>query len=453
MANHATLIGHTPIDPGTNLVPGADLLPAADPSAVERSAIRRISLRLLPFLFILYICAYVDRQNLGMASLQMRVDLKFSAAVYGFGASVFFIGYAMFEVPSNLVLARVGARRWIARIMITWGIVASAMMFTRSATSFYLLRFLLGAAEAGFFPGVLFYLTAWFPAEHRARAVSRFMLALPVATMIIGVLAGPLLALDGRLGLRGWQWLFLVEGLPSVVLGVVVLFYLDDSPAEAKWLRPAERDWLVGILHAESEHTAQRHGVSLLRAMTSMRTWQLAFIWGVCMATSYAFSTWAPQLLQGNGVRQAGAVGNIIAVIAVLGGVAMLANGAHSDRRGERWLHIAIPLLILATGWLVAMRASPELMPYALTLIYTGYVAVCGPFWCLPSMFLTGEAAAGGLAFVNMLAAFGGLAGPNLFGQAQRLTGRQDAAFVVMAALCVAAALMTLQLRRRAAAG
>jgi ACS family tartrate transporter-like MFS transporter len=214
-------------------------------ATLERTTLRAVSLRLIPFLFVLYVVSFLDRVNVGFAALEMNRDLGFSPAVYGFGAGIFFIGYSLFEVPSNLILARVGARRWIARIMITWGLIAAGMMFVRGPLSFYLLRFLLGIAEAGFFPGIIFYLSGWFPAEARARAIARFMTAIPVSGMIGGPISGALLGLGGRLGLTGWQWLFLLEGLPAVLLGVAVLRFLPDRPEVARWLAPDQRTWLA----------------------------------------------------------------------------------------------------------------------------------------------------------------------------------------------------------------
>jgi len=255
---------------------------------------RRVSARLLPFLFVLYVFNYLDRTNVGMAALQMNRDLRFSASTYGFGAGIFFVGYALLEVPSNLILVRVGARRWIARIMITWGLIAAAMMFVRTPLQFYGLRFLLVVAEAGFLPGVLFYLTSWFPAVERARVVSRFMVAIPVAGVVSGAVAGALLGLQGRLGLAGWQWLFLAEGLPSVMLGCAVLGYLPDRPEEARWLGPEERAWLTARLRVESEQCAQRHPVSLRRALSSGTIWRLGLLYFIVLTSNYAYNFWAP---------------------------------------------------------------------------------------------------------------------------------------------------------------
>ena len=433
---------------GTLTVDDTTAAVAPDDSAIGRATIRRVSLRLLPFLFVLYICAHIDRANVGIAALQMNRDLRFSAAVYSFGAGIFYLGYALFEVPSNLVLARVGARRWIARIMITWGALASAMMFVRTPASFYILRFLLGAAEAGFFPGVVFYLTAWFPAADRARAVSRFMLAVPVASVLSGAVAGPLLGLQGRLGLAGWQWLFLLEGLPSVVLGATVLAYLVDSPEAARWLAPEQRTWLTDRLRREHQACAARHGASLRRALATPMVWQLGIAWAMAFVGTSVYLFWAPQLIRELSGRSVGWIGGVLAAIAFTAGLAMLFNAVHSDRSGERWLHVAVPFTMTALAWLViATSSSPTVKLVGLAIAYPCILSIYGPFWCLPSTFLTGEAAAGGLALVSSIGALGGFLGPNLLGAAQQATGSPRAGFFVLAALAATAACLVLRLR------
>ena len=245
---------------------------AVQQSVLERSTLAKVTRRLIPFLMLLYVVAWLDRVNVGFAALQMNEDLDFSPAVYGLGAGLFFIGYALFEVPSNLVLARVGARRWIARIMVSWGVLSASMMFVHDVATFYVLRFLLGVAEAGFFPGIIYYLSTWYPAPQRARAVSWFMVAIPLTIVIGGPLAGYLLDMDGIGCLRGWQWLFLIEGLPAVILGVVVFFYLTDRPDQAHWLEPQERAWLSNAIAAEQTHARERHGIGLGRALLHPRS-------------------------------------------------------------------------------------------------------------------------------------------------------------------------------------
>lgn len=342
----------------SSLAPDALTLPEPD-DAVARSAVRRVGLRLIPFLFICYICAHLDRTNLAIASLQMNRAIHLSAAAYGLGAGLFYVGYALFEVPSNMILARIGARRWIARIMITWGVLAAAMSLMRTPPSFYVLRFLLGVGEAGFFPGVVYYFTNWFTAGARARAVSRFMLAIPIAALVSGALAGPLLALGGRLGLAGWQWLFIVEAVPSVLLGVTLLFYLSDRPEDARWLTAQQRMWLCRQLEAERRDCEQLHGASLRRALTSKRVWQLGFVWAMFYLCANAYTFWAPQIIKELYGRSAGWIGLVLAVISAIGVVTIFFNGVHSDRMRERWLHVAVPLSIATVAWVMLATPAP----------------------------------------------------------------------------------------------
>ena len=426
----------------------ADSRSTRDDAALRRATLRRVSYRLLPFLALLYICNYIDRTNVGIASLQMNRDLHFSAGAYGFGAGIFFIGYGAFEIPSNLILARVGARRWIARIMITWGVLATGMMFVRTPLSFYVLRFLLGAAEAGFFPGVVYYLTSWFPAEERARAVSRFMLGVPVASMISGTLAGPLLGLQGTLGLAGWQWLFLLEGLPTIVLGVVVLGYLTESPEQAQWLTVPQREWLVRCLRLERARHAQSTARDFRQALRNRKVWQLGLIWSLMFASSNAYAFWAPQVLKGLfSARGSGWVGMMLATIAFVGGVGLLTNGAHSDWRCERRQHVGVPFVFGTIGWLLAASAlSPVATLCGLGMASASVMSIFGPFWCIPSQFLTGDAAAGGLALVSSLGALGAFAGPNILGVAQQLSGSQRGGFAFLGCLTALAATLSFRL-------
>jgi MFS transporter, ACS family, tartrate transporter len=325
---------------------------AVHQNAEERNVVRRITWRLLPFLFLLYLIASIDRSNVAFAALQMNHDLGFSASVYGFGAGIFFVGYCLFEIPSNLILARVGARRWISRIMVSWRIVACAMMLIRGRMSFYTLRFLLGAAEAGFFPGMIFNLNHWFPAAERARAVSRFMVAIPVAGVLGGVLAGALLGFDGKLGIAGWQWLFLLEGLPSIILGILVWFVLPDRPENAEWLDENQRAILLTILDAEQASVETSHGrMSLRQALVHLSLWQLALLWFLIAVCAYTFGFWAPQILKATAHLRNTQVGFTSALLTLISVPFMLVWAAHSDIRGERRLHVALGGLVLAIGF------------------------------------------------------------------------------------------------------
>jgi MFS transporter, ACS family, tartrate transporter len=332
-------------------------MPWASPSPADVATVtlRKITLRLIPFLFVLYIVAWLDRVNVGFAGLQMNADLGFSSAAFGFGSGVFFLGYCLFEVPSNLVLHRVGARRWISRIMISWGVISAAMMFVRSTPAFYTLRFLLGAAEAGFFPGVVYYLSHWYPEGQRARAIAAFMTAVPVSGVIGAPLSGALLTLNGLFGLAGWQWLFLAEGLPAILLGVIVLVYLTDRPETADWLSSAEKDWLVSRLSAERPSRDGALPVGIFAALTNPTIWHLGIIFLFAAIGFYGYSFWAPLVvksLTGSGDLGVGVIlGGISAVTIIL----MVLNSAHSDHTDERPLHVAVPLLISGAGFLAAL--------------------------------------------------------------------------------------------------
>ena len=297
---------------------------------LERTTIRKVTRRLIPFLFLLYIVAWLDRVNVGFAALQMNTDLGFSAATFGFGSGIFFLGYCLCEVPSNLVLERVGARLWIARIMVTWGLISVALMFVRAPSTLYLLRFLLGAAEAGFFPGIIYYLSLWYPAAQRARAIAIFMTAVPVTGLVGGPLSGALLGLNGAFGLKGWQWLFLLEGLPAIFLGVAVLFYLNDRPEIARWLAPPERDWLLARLAAERNGCQAQRSMKIHLALTDRTVWRLGFIFLLVATGFYGYSFWAPLVIKSLlGITNLG-VGFVLSAISALTIIAMLANGAHS---------------------------------------------------------------------------------------------------------------------------
>jgi len=415
---------------------------------LERATIRKISRRLLPVLFVLYIAAFLDRTNVGLAALQMNAAVGMSAAAYGFGAGVFFIGYGLLEVPSNLVLARVGARRWIARIALTWGVIACAMMFVRGATSFYVLRFLLGAAEAGAFPGIVYYLSEWFPERQRARALSRFMMSIPLAGAIGGPLGGVLLTLDGRLGLGGWQWLFLVEGIPSIILGVIVLFVLVDRPSEATWLSGEERTWLAGRLADERTRRERVAETVATRALISGVVWWLAMLYFLAIAAELGPVFFGPVLLADALHVNSLTVGYIMGAIGVAGVAGMLLNGANSDRTNERIAHSAVPMFVMAIGFAITARASsaPTLIA-GLALISFAVNAFLPVFWCVPGTLLSGPAAAGGIALINSIGNLGGFVAPNIVGYGKTISGNYSGSMWILGGFAVVAGLMTLALR------
>jgi ACS family tartrate transporter-like MFS transporter len=398
--------------------------PADEDARLKRigeSAIRKASLRLLPVIAVGYGLAYMDRINISFASLQMNRDLHFSASVYGFGAGLFFIGYALCEVPSNLLLLRFGAKRWLARIMFTWGLLAATTMFVRTPLEFNVLRFLLGMAEAGFYPGVIYYLTLWFPARMKARAVSRFYVSL------MGSVAGWLLGLGGKLGLSGWQWLFLVEGLPTAVFSLVILKMLPDNPAKAAWLTAEEKAWLEGQLRADGEKAHLGHSAGVMKALLEPKVWMIGAYFFFALITSYAYSFSAPAILQGVTGWSVKNVGFLVACIGLAGAAGMLLNSAHSDRKGERAMHCIVPCVVVAAGFLTASYAKePWLVVAALAASYTAFMSMLGPANAVPMQFLAGRAAAAGIAAMNTITMFSGFIGPYSMGVTKDYTGNYD---------------------------
>jgi ACS family tartrate transporter-like MFS transporter len=422
----------------------------ADPAA---TAVARVTRRLIPFLFLLYLLNFLDRVNVGFAALEMNRDLGFGPAVYGFGAGVFFLGYCLFEVPSNLVLYRTGARLWIARIMVTWGLAASAMMFVRAPTSFFVIRFLLGVAEAGFFPGIIFYLTYWYPARERAKAYAWFLAAIPICGVVGGPISGALLGLDGYLGLQGWQWLFLLEGIPSVLVGLAVLWLLPDRPRDARWLPPAERSWLEATLEEEGSHAIAGHGVSFLKALRNPMVWLLGLTYFLLVVALYGFALWLPQLIKASGTFTNFQVGVITAIPYAIAAVGMVMVGRRSDRTGERYFHLALPALAGAVGFVAVTRmGSTGPLVAALSLTAFGVLAWLGPFWSMPTAFLKEQAAAGGIALVNSMGAVGGFVGPYVLGQVKQRTGSFTGGLLILGACLVAAVVIVMGLRRKAVA-
>ena len=427
-----------------------DTPPRASEATPElgRATLTKVGWRLLPFLLLLYVIAWIDRVNISYAALQMNADLGFSRTVYGLGAGIFFAGYALFEIPSNLILVRVGARLWIARIMITWGLLSVAMLFVQGPISFYAVRFLLGVAEAGFLPGIIYYLGNWFPGAERARAVSWFMIAIPLSSVIGAPLAGVILELDGWHGLTGWQWLFLLEGLPAIALGFVVLAYLTDSPDKAQWLRPEQRAWLTERMLREQRAAHERHGIGLKAALTHPTVWLLALILFACQCGSYGLQYWIPQIVQGLSGYSDLTVSMISALPYAAAAVGMIVIGASSDRRRERVLHVAIPSAIGALGFVAsAYFTSPWPALVALAVAAVGDLGTRGPFWALPTRFLTGSAAAAGIALINTMASVGGFVGSYAVGFVADITGSFAGGLLFLAALLLLAAVGAVQLR------
>ena len=369
----------------------AVLPPDAD-AAIGVSAQRKAAWRLLPVIGIGYGLAFIDRINISFAALRMNSDLHFSATVYGLGAGLFFIGYALCEVPSNLMLLRFGARRWLARIMLTWGLLATAMMLVRTPGEFYALRLLLGIAEAGFFPGVVYCLTLWFPARARARAVSRFYVALPLSTVLMGALAGWLMGLNGRMGLAGWQWLFLAEGIPPILYSLVILRALPDGPAQAAWLTREEKAWLARQLEEDNSRAALGHEAGVLQALLSPRVWVIGLFFLGALTCSYAYGFSAPAILQSVTGWSVANVGYLTAAMGIAGAAAMLWCGASSDRTGDRALHCIVLCCVMAVGNLVASYGRPAwLVVLALTCTSMAFYGMLGPAVAIPTEFLAGR--------------------------------------------------------------
>lgn len=382
-----------------------------------RAVIAKVRRRLIPLLFVLYVASYLDRINVGFAALKMNADLHFSPAVFGFGAGIFFLGYCLLEVPSNLILERVGARVWIARIMITWGIISASMMFVSGTASFYALRLLLGIAEAGFFPGMILYLTYWFPAKERAKAMALFITSTAASGIIGGPLSGFLLTLGGTAGLKGWQWLFLIEGIPSVILGIVVLFYLPNGPGEAAWLNDKEKQWLLARLDAENALKQQSHHYTLVQALTNGRVLLLGVLYLSLTMGLYGIGFWLPQILKAFANTSDLTVGLLSALPYLVAIAGMVLVARHSDKTGERRLHVALPAFLGAAGMaLSAAMHSPVALIAAISLAAIGIWGAIGTFWTLPTAFLSGTAAAGGIALINSIGNVGGFASPYAIG-------------------------------------
>ncbi|MFM0523202.1 MULTISPECIES: MFS transporter [Caballeronia] len=409
---------------------------------LEARTMKRVMVRLVPFLILCYFIAYLDRVNVGFAALQMNKALGFTASMFGFGAGIFFIAYFFFEVPSNLLLERFGARRWIARIMFTWGILAAAMAYIphiaqatglSNAYVFYGLRILLGIAEAGFFPGIIFLLTLWFPAKYRGRVVGYFMAAIPLSTVIGGPISGALLQMDGINGMQGWQWLYLIEAIPALLLAFVVYFYLTDRPSDAHWLAKEERDWLVNRQAQERAHRESVHAFSVKEAIFNPRVLAIALIYFGANATNYGLSFFLPQIVKAFGLTNL-QTGFVTSLPYVVGVISMVLWGRHSDRKLERRWHVAIALMVAAGG--IAASAgldNPVMKMIALSIAGFGIFGCLPVIWTLPASFLSGAAAAGGIAAINSLGNLAGFFGPYAMGWIKDSTGGFGAGLLCLA--------------------
>ncbi len=399
---------------------------------IEARTIRHVFLRLVPFLMFCYFVAYLDRVNVSFASLAMNNDLGLSNAAYGFGAGIFFVSYFLFEVPSNIFLEKVGARRWIARIMLTWGLLSGAMALVNGETSFYIMRFLLGAAEAGFFPGIIFFLGLWFPASYRGRIITAFMIAIPLSSVIGSPISGFLLGLGGSGGLKGWQWLYLLEATPAVILSVCVFFYLTDKPADAAWLPKDEKDWLMARMQSERDHVQAHAHVGVLKTLANPIVLKLAVVYFALAAMNYGFSFYAPQFLRAFGVSNQN-IGFLLMIPSLVGAVGMVLWGRHSDATHERKWHLALAAVCSIAGLSGAAFSHDLYLTMAcLTLVGFG-VNAATVFWAIPGAFLSGASAAAGIAAISSIGQFAGFVSPYVIGYLKDSTGAFASGLVAVA--------------------
>ena len=417
---------------------------------LQRRTILKISWRLLPLIVVSYFIAYVDRTNVAFAALTMNKDLGISAYLYGWGAGIFFLGYALFEVPSNMILAKVGARRWIARIMFTWGLISGAMAFATGPASFLVLRFLLGVAEAGFFPGIIFYLSTWFPAAYRARVISTLFLAVPISNAVASVVSGAILEMDRVLGLKGWQWVFILEALPALLLTFVVWRHMIDRPADAKWLSTEERAWLDGELLAERRAVESHGHMSLWRTLTDKRVLVLSMIYMTSVTASYGIVFFLPQIVKGLGHSNL-MTGALTAIPYSVGILGLLWWGYSSDRRNERRWHLIVAMSVAGVGLAGAawLRDSYGAI-IAMCVATVGLYGSRPSFWPMPTRFLTGAAAAAGIALINSIGNLGGYIGPFIVGWIKDSTKSFEMGLYFLAACAFASAAITYFAMRRA---
>ncbi|KAB0662795.1 MULTISPECIES: MFS transporter [Burkholderia] len=422
-----------------------DVTKLADSASFESKTYAKVGRRLIPFLMLCYLGAYLDRVNVGFAKLQMLNDLRFSETVYGLGAGIFFLGYFLFEVPSNLMLHRVGARNWLARIMLTWAVISASFVFVKSPTTFYVLRFMLGVAEAGFAPGVILYLTYWFPSARRAKALSLFFMAIPLAGIVGGPLSGYILhAFQGVQGLAGWKWLFILEALPSLLLGVTILFYLDNGIAAAKWLTDAEKALLARNVANDNAHKIAH--VSIRSFIGDRRLWLMASIYFCVVLGQYGLTFWLPTIIRKSGVADPLWVGVFTAIPYLCAIIALPLVGASADRHRERRLHLAIPMLVSAAGF----ATLPTLGGVGASLVCVsvaaaGILASSSQFWSLPTALLGGMSAAAGIAAVNCFANLAGFFSPAIVGWLNDLTGKSTAGLIfISVAIVIGAGLVFL---------
>jgi D-galactonate transporter len=421
-----------------------------DAGLLEKQTVKKVFWRLMPFLGLLYIVAFLDRVNVGYAALSMNKDLGFSATIYGLGAGIFFIGYFIMEIPGNLIMAKVGARIWIARILITWGIISGLTAFVTTPTQFYVVRFFLGIAEASFFPGIIYYLSTWCRSKDQAKAVAFFMMSLPICNIFAAPISTGLLGINW-LGLAGWQWLFIVEAVPAVVVGFITPFYLTNKPEDAKWLKSEERNWLIKALGTEQAEKLQRKKYTVLQAFADRDVILLSAIYFTWICGFYGITMFLPILVKALSASISNQmVGFLVMIPYIFGFVAMYLNGRHSDRTGERRWHAILAVTTCAVGLAgSALLADISVLVSMIffTIAVMGVYSAFGPFWAIPSSFLTATAAAGGIAMINSIGNLGGFVGPSVLGLVRDATGSftWGIMFLVVMLLCAAVFLMMLR--------
>lgn len=413
----------------------------------------KVKMRILPYLFLLYIIAYLDRVNIGYAALDMNKALGISSAAFGLLTSIFFVGYFIFEVPSNIMLHRVGARKWIARILVSWGIVSLATMFVQSINHIYIIRFLLGLAEAGFFPGLIYYMTYWFPEKERARTIALFMIAIPAANIIGSPLSTWIMANVHWLNIPGWRWLFLVEAVPAIICGFITYFYLTDRPEQAKWLSLEEKNWLIAELQKE-EHAnqakAQAKHLTIFQTFLIPRVWRLALIYLTYVIGGIAITLWMPQIVKGFASLWSNTmIGQIVAIPYIIAAIVMFVWSRHSDRTGERRVHTALPPLVAALGLVITIMSADIVVKFiGITIALVGTYASYAPFWALPSIFLSEESAAVGIATINAFAQLGGFSGSLIVGYLNGAFG-MNSVFIFLSTTLIICFLLTITMRNK----
>jgi D-galactonate transporter len=442
----ATWLEWTSSESGEKLAQVSYAAPKMSPVSANDPLYRKIAWRILPILFLCYVVAYIDRVNVGFAKLQMMGDLKFSDSVYGFGAGIFFLGYFLFEVPSNIILHKLGARVWICRVLVTWGIVSGCTALVRSPWEFYTIRFLLGVAESGFFPGMILYLTYWFPSHRRANMVALLMAGIPVSGIVGGPFSGYILHhFAGSEGVAGWQWLFIFEAIPAIILGVVFLFWLDDRIVNARWLSDEEKAIVVAEISEEAE--AKTHH-TIRSVFTTPRVWLMGTIWFGIEMGSYAIGFWLPTIIRQTGVKDAFNIGLLTMLPYTLALISMILVGRHADRTRERRWHVVMPCIVAALGFCLCAQSGTSTMVamIGLTMAVVGVVTALPMFWALPTSFLGGAAAAAGIALVNCTGNLGGFFSPTIIGFLKAYTGTLNSGLFMVSGCMLASSILIVAL-------